>query len=184
MKSQAIMTHYQVLGQDNESLAPVIAPSPSPVKIVPSLPVRLEIPKLGINTTIESVGLDIDGKMGVPASIETVGWFNLGSKPGEQGNAVIDGHLDTITGAPAVFYNLNLLEIGDLITVTDDKNQKFVFRVTDKKIYKYDLFPVEEIFGEHLKPQLNLITCEGYFDNYIQNYTHRTVVFSELIQEW
>lgn len=176
------MLHNRVLGQDVSIVNIQHSPSPTPIKIIPSTPMYLEVPKIGINTFIEPVGLDPGGKMGVPESIESVGWYSLGVKPGENGNAVIDGHLDTITGAPAVFYNLNLLEVGDLITVIDEKNQRFVFKVIDKRSYKFDVFPLQDIFGEFNKSRLNLITCEGYFDNRIQNYTHRTVIFSELVE--
>lgn len=177
------VVHYNVFGQDLQNNQIFASPLPSPSQIRPSIPVYIEIPKIGINTNIEQVGLETSGKMGVPEGIENVGWYSLGTKPGEKGNAVIDGHLDTITGAPAVFYYLNKLEPGDLITVTDINNKKFVFNVTDKKSYEFNIFPLQDIFGESDASRLNLITCEGYFDRRSQNYSHRTVIFSELIEQ-
>ena len=37
-------------------------------------------------------------------NVEDVGWYELGARPGEAGNGVIAGHLDTDRGAPAAFF--------------------------------------------------------------------------------
>src|SRR5438128_2185263 len=68
-----------------------------------SSPTTIRIPAIHINARVESVGLDSEGHMAVPKVPANVAWYNLGPKPGEDGNAVIDGHIDTITGEPAVF---------------------------------------------------------------------------------
>lgn len=143
-------------------------------------PTNLKIPKLGINAPVLQVGLDENGKMGVPESVEVVGWYNLGAKPGEKGNAVFAGHLDTITGAPAVFYNLSSLEKGDEIISTDISGKQYRFKVTRKEVYPFDRFPLQDIFGDSKDSSLNLITCAGVFDLTSLNYTQRVVVFSKL----
>jgi hypothetical protein len=63
--------------------------------------VRLTIPKLGIAPYVEPVGL-VQGAMDVPSNIWDVAWLKIGPRPGDVGNAVIDGHLDAING-PAIF---------------------------------------------------------------------------------
>lgn len=153
--------------------------SPSPM-FEPGNPVKLEIPKLGISSEIKAVGLDSERKMGVPVDDISVGWYSLGFKPGEKGNAVIDGHLDTVTGRPAIFYNLSKLQPGDLIMITDDKGNKYTYTVKQRASYPYDLFPLDEIFGSSDTQNLNLITCEGHFDSTSANYSHRTVIYSGL----
>src|SRR5205085_1186906 len=77
------------------------ATSPQSAPPGPGVPVRLRIPALGLRTSIEPVGLRA-GAMDVPTNVWDVGWFQLGPRPGDVGNAVIDGHLDSTTG-PAVF---------------------------------------------------------------------------------
>ncbi len=72
---------------------------PAPV----SFPKILSIPKLEVNAEIETVGLDNKGAMDVPKNAMNVAWYNLGPKPGEKGNAVMAGHLDTITLARLYF---------------------------------------------------------------------------------
>lgn len=148
----------------------------------PRVPVTVVIPQIGVETRVEHVGLDSEGRMDVPQGVYNVGWYSLGAKPGEKGNAVFAGHLDTVTGAPAVFYNLANLQIGDEIIVQDENDNRYVFGVTKQQVFPYNDFPIDEVFGSYSIPRLNLITCQGFFDYASSNYSHRTVVFSELVR--
>ena len=147
-----------------------------------TLPQKLIIPKLGIAAAVEYVGMDEKGNMDVPRNDNNVAWYELGFKPGAAGNSVMAGHLDTRTGAPAIFYQLDSLEKGDRIQIigTDGSTKEFV--VTHKQTYPYNAFPLVEVFGTSDKPRLNLITCEGRYNSSERNYSHRTVVYSELTQ--
>ena len=58
----------------------------------PGLPLNLSIPKIRLNVSLEHIGLTTQGEMAVPDGIGNAGWYNLGPRPGEKGNAVIDGH--------------------------------------------------------------------------------------------
>ncbi|MCL5019357.1 MAG: class F sortase [Patescibacteria group bacterium] len=149
------------------------------VKSVAGVPQTLIIPKIGVNSSIELVGEDSLGRMGVPTEVMDVGWYKLGFRPGEKGNAVIDGHLDSPYG-PAVFYNLAQLEPGDKIIVNDDRNQTHTFIVSRKEAYLYDQVPLGKVFASADKPYLNLITCGGSFDRSAKNYSQRIVIYSQL----
>ena len=143
-------------------------------------PEKLIIPKLNVRANVESVGEDDSGRMDVPKDDLNVAWWKYGAKPGGLGNAVLAGHLDTKIGDPAVFYELNNLEVGDEITVKDIENNTLTFIVSAKEIYIDDSFPLDEVFGATDKTRLNLITCTGYFDRGEKNYSDRLVVYSEL----
>ena len=145
------------------------------------LPQIIAIPKLGVKTHIEAVGMDSAGRMDVPKVVADTAWFDLGVKPGEIGNAVIDGHFDTVTGAPSVFYYLKNLQKGDSIQVIDEKNQTYTFTVTTVTDYPTNTFPLVLVFGPATSRNLNLITCSGNWDKTRHNYSMRTVVFSRLI---
>ncbi len=93
---------------------------------VPS-PIRLKIPKINVNTNIEVVGIASDGALDVPKNFTDVAWFNLGPRPGENGNAVIDGHSGRKNNASAVFDNLYKLKKGDKIYTEDEKGTDVVF---------------------------------------------------------
>lgn len=146
-----------------------------------AIPTRLLIPKLGINTNIEPVGLDEQQRMEVPQSWNNVGWYKYGARPGDNGTAVIDGHLDSPTGA-AIFWNLNQLKIGDHVTVIDQQQQTHLFIVTRKVLYSDSNFPLQTVFAATTTPTLNLITCGGIFNRQAQNYTDRLVIFTVLSQ--
>lgn len=176
------------------SLASHISPQTPPTKAVqsssiavtsiptikPGIPKTLVIPKIKVHAPIESVGLDATQKMDVPKDPQDGGWYNLGFRPGEQGSAVIDGHLDTVTGAPAIFYYLSSLQSGDTIQVIDDQDQTYTFDVSDMQIYDYDKVPLQQVFASTDKTRLNLITCRGVFDKKTKNYSKRVVVYTEL----
>lgn len=157
--------------------------TPAPVveqKIEIAEPLNISIPKINVSADIESVGQDSEGKMDVPEGVFNVGWYNLGFKPGEKGSAVMAGHLDTITGAPAVFYNISKLQAGDRIIVTDKKGKTLNFEVSGVQSYAFDKVPLQEVFTSTDKPRLNLITCVGTWDVGTRNYSERLVVYTEL----
>lgn len=159
--------------QDHLAITPTSTKTPFP-------PSTLHIPSLHISTTIESVGLDKEGNMDVPSNPSNVAWYNKGFYPGTLGNAVFAGHVDTPTGAPAVFSDLKQLKIGDSITVTDTGTTEWKYSVVGVQSYPYDNFPLREVFGKKDKKRLNLITCTGTFDQSKQTYNDRLVVYSEL----
>ncbi|MDX1259517.1 class F sortase [Exiguobacterium sp. K1] len=146
------------------------------------LPKTLTIDPLKVKTNIEQVGLDKKGAMGTPKNEQQVGWYKFGPRPGDVGNAVIDGHTDTKTG-PAVFYQLHELKKGDKINIKDESGRNLVFRV--KKLVEYGHLdaPLEKIFGASDQRNLNLITCIGTYDENEGTYDNRLVVFTELDQK-
>lgn len=145
-------------------------------------PQTITIPKLGVSAPVESVGMDAQGNMDVPKNADNVAWYNLGYKVGDNGSAVIAGHYDKVTGAPAVFYRLSSLQPGDEISVTSEENITFTYRVTDMQSYHHQDVPLEKIFNTPGKPTLNLITCEGIFDKTTNLYSKRLIVYSELVE--
>jgi LPXTG-site transpeptidase (sortase) family protein len=147
-----------------------------------SSPMTLSIPALGVNASIESVGMDSQGRMDVPKNPADVAWYNLGYKPGDNGSAVIAGHLDTQAGAPAVFWNLMKLNIGDTVKLTGNDGKTLTFKVVDKESYPYTNFPIQQVFNTTDKPRLNLITCQGTYSTAAQSYSQRAVVYTELVE--
>ncbi|MBM7703140.1 class F sortase [Metabacillus iocasae] len=144
-----------------------------------STPSQLSIPKLNIQAPIEETGLTKDGQMGVPDDGETVAWFEPGTIPGREGNAVLAGHVDDKKG-PAIFYHLGKLETGDELFVSDENGNVLTFVVKTKQAYPRDKAPIRDIFGPTYNRQLNLITCTGLFDRKKGTHEERLVVYTEL----
>jgi sortase (surface protein transpeptidase) len=156
------------------SLATTFRPAKGPIT-----PSRIRIPALGIDTVVESVGLTARGLMDVPGNLWDTAWLQTGVKPGAPGQAVIDGHLDSVRGS-AVFADLHLLKPGDPIYVSDATGRELTFRVTALQVEPLDGFNTLRVFGPAHGRFLNLITCAGRFDPTRRTYDHRLVVFAVL----
>lgn len=150
-------------------------------EVDPIMPSTLRIPRLSIDTNVQHVGYTEDGRMDEPDEWDEVAWFQYGYLPGAPGNAVVAGHLDSDTG-PAIFAGLYILERGDEVYVTGEDGEELTFRVTDIQRVEAENAPLDRIFGESETPRLNLITCEGHFDPDEEDYDHRLIVYTELVE--
>ena len=145
-------------------------------------PAQIEVPSIGVKAKIEATGILDNGEMGVPEDVDQVGWFKPGFKAGAKGNAVLAGHVDSLTG-PAVFYELKDIEVGETVVLTDADGREMVFEVKNLTSYETDEAPIEEIFGSSDKRMINLITCTGDFNRDIGSHEERLVVTAELIAD-
>ena len=140
------------------------------------LPVRLSIPKIGVNAAIAFMGLTSAGDMEAPATNEGLGWYKYGPRPGNTGSAVIAGHLGV--GTDAVFANLGELAVDDTMSLTDDAGRVVSFVVTGTRMYDQDMEPAE-VFTSSSGAHLNLITCNGEWNPERNTYNQRLVVFTD-----
>lgn len=175
-KDKPIKRQIMAAKSDKQIETPTSAPT-----FGPGVPETISIPKINVQATVESVGMDSQGRMDVPKNAVDTAWYSPGFRPGTKGSAVIDGHYDRVTGAPAVFWNLKLLTTGDTIIVTDNNGKKYTFAVTQLTKYPDNNFPIKQVFAASDIPLLNLITCNGVWDNVSKNYSDRLVVYSKLI---
>ncbi len=141
--------------------------------------VKLKIPTVGIDATVMSVGKRTDGTIDVPSSTELVGQYKYAPTPGENGPAIIVGHVDSVAGA-AVFWRLRELVPGQPIEVIRADGTKATFKVSSVKNFRQDNFPTKEVYGNIDYPGLRLITCGGTFNYLTQHYSDNTVVFATL----
>ncbi len=143
------------------------------------LPTHIKIPSIDIDAPFEYVGLTPEGAMDIPKSYANVGWFNLGPKPGENGSAVIAGHYSLIDNKPAVFDNLHKLKTDDKIYIEDEKGRNIIFVVRKIEIYDKDGDSSAIFSSNDKKAHLNLITCNGVWNNAENTFSKRLVVFTE-----
>ncbi|NMC36367.1 class F sortase [Candidatus Beckwithbacteria bacterium] len=160
---------------------PVASPTPTPTPKPTPIPTRIIIPKINVDTQVVQVGFDAETEeMEVPEDASQVGWYMFGDAPGKLGSSVFSGHLDVPGGAPAVFYNLRNLQIGDTFEVYNDQNEVLIYKVIEATDYPLDNFPKEKIYGERDISQVALVTCSGYWNPAAQLYSHRRVVIGQL----
>jgi sortase (surface protein transpeptidase) len=142
-------------------------------------PAQVSIPAIGVTSGLVNLGTDDDGRMEVPQGrhFDTAGWYRLGPRPGEKGPAIVAGHIDSVDG-PSVFFELDRLEPGDEIEITDHDGVSRRFVVDRTEQYAKDEFPTEEVYGDTDGAELRLITCGGPFDQAERSYDDNVVVYA------
>jgi sortase (surface protein transpeptidase) len=148
----------------------------------PSVPRRLRIPDLYIDTNFVPLDLQSNGEIEVPKGYEEVGWYTKGPTPGELGPSVVLGHVDSYKG-PGVFLTLGKLTAGDYIYIDREDGTTATFRVTSLERYDRDAFPSEKVYGDIDHAGLRLITCSGTYDKQTQEYDRVLVVYAMLVTE-
>jgi LPXTG-site transpeptidase (sortase) family protein len=148
--------------------------------LISEIPIRIKIPKIGVDALVENLGLTKDGMVNSPVSPVNVGWWNGGPIPGAIGNAVIDGHSGWKDNIPAVFDNLKDLQNGDEIYVTNNSGITTTFVINKLKIYGKNDKALDVFISTDDKSHLNLITCTGIWNNIVEGRDSRLVVFADL----
>ena len=152
--------------------AAAVAPDVSP-------PVRLGVPDLGLTTRLIGLRKDRSGALQVPEDPQRAGWYSQGPAPGDDGPAVIVGHVDSVDG-PGVFAQLRTLQPGAEIRVRRADGSLAVFVVRQVKSFAKRDFPTQLVYGEDQGASLRLITCGGEFDRRSGRYRSNVVVFAAL----
>lgn len=157
-----------------------VVPVPSAsAPMVKSAPVRVQIPAIGVDSTVMELGLRADGTMQVPPAGFPAGWYSGAPTPGELGPAIIAGHVDW-QGQPGVFYRLHDLKSGDEITVVRQDGRAAVFRVNRVEQFPKNKFPTDLVYGNIDHPGLRLITCGGSFNRQAHSYDDNIIAFADL----
>jgi hypothetical protein len=161
-------------------------PPPKPTGAQVPLPVSMRMPGLSTGncneTTarVESVGVDGSGNMGIPSDPCDVAWFNAMPRPGDNGDAVITGHVNWYGNSCAVFCNLSdqNVRVGMDIYI-DRQDGSTVHFVVDAFNYYPANSPPDWLYVTAGAPQLTLITCGGELVG--SHYTQRFVVHSHAV---
>jgi hypothetical protein len=143
------------------------------------IPVRLEIPRIQVASSLDRLGRAPDGTVQVPSRWDVAGWYALGPRPGDPGSAVILGHVDSKRG-PAVFFRLRELRPGDQIDITraDGSSLRFVVQRTAQ--YDKRRFPTDAVYYPTLASTLRMVTCGGQFDVTTGHYRSNIIVFATM----
>ncbi|MFI9754097.1 class F sortase [Streptomyces collinus] len=158
---------------------PESAASPVPVRRprppARSVPVRLLIPAIGVDTPVIRLGLAADGTVQVPpvTAHDRAGWYRHSPTPGQTGPSVLLGHVTVGPYGDGVFRHLDRLRRGERITARLENGTAAEFAVTAVRTVPKTDFPADDVYGDVDRPELRLITCggartgDGYADNVI-----------------
>ncbi|WP_432845119.1 class F sortase [Amycolatopsis sp. CA-161197] len=167
--------------------APAAAAKPVPSSVPVTKPFKglrptsVSIPKIGAQSSLVSVAVNLEGKISVP-SVKTpmqAAWYRLSPVPGEVGPAIVLGHVDG-DKKPGIFYKLKDLVPGDEVDIDRSDGKKLKFTVDHLTQVPKDQFPQDAVYGNSTKPELRLITCGGVFDHAEHSYEDNIVVYANL----
>jgi sortase (surface protein transpeptidase) len=143
-------------------------------------PVRIVIPAIGVDARVVPLGLNPDRTMQVPSNLADTGWFQPGPEPGEQGAAVIVGHLNSISG-PGVFAHLSKLRPGDRIKVHLKGGSTVTFVAKSAIRVAKSRFPTKRVYARTAQPTLRVITCAGKLNPASGHHADNYIVFASLL---
>lgn len=160
-----------------------LAPGDGRLVLASSQPVRLDIPAIGVDSSLLQLGLNPDGTAETPplTAVSEAGWYRFSPTPGADGSSVMLGHIDSAAYGPGVFYRLGALRPGDEVDVTRTDGATAVFRVDRVAEYPKSAFPTQLIYGPTRYPSLKLVTCGGTFDASTGSYNDNVVAFATLV---
>ncbi|MEU3727718.1 class F sortase [Streptomyces sp. NPDC031705] len=143
---------------------------------------RIRIPTINVDAPVMTVGLDAQGWIDAPPPQDRnlAGWYLNGISPGQQGSAVIVGHVDNAQG-PAVFYGLGSLKPGSHIEVERYDGRTAVFEVYGVEVFSKEAFPGSRVYGDTGHPELRVITCGGAYSK-AKGYDGNVVVFARMVE--
>jgi sortase A len=169
-------------------------PTPTPLPVTPSPTPNTEISQSGRPSRIVAEAIELDapvvemdwrseqqGEQVVSVWVipdNEAGWHRNSARPGEGDNIVISGHNNSTGGH--VFGQVEKLEVGDQITLWDDRGTPFVYQVSETQTVQAFGAPPESlnylqaIIRPTAKEQLTLITCWPSWTN-----THRLIVIAQ-----
>lgn len=150
------------------------APADSAVASPAAKGLRLRIPSLGVDALVVELGFNAQGQLAVPTDAYSVGRYTISARPGDDGNALLGGHLNW-GGLRGVFDRLDELNDGDLIYVVQDGDE-LVFQVSRSRSVTADASLQEVLSAPAAGSTLTLFTCGGTFDRSEGEYDQRLVV--------
>jgi sortase (surface protein transpeptidase) len=155
---------------------------PAAAALPVSEPTALRIESIGLEEELFPIGLGEDGELLAPSGDQAhlPAWFDGSPTPGEDGPAVIEGHV-TWSGEPSIFFELGALGTGDRVEVEREDGTVATFEVYDAARYPKDEFPTVDVYGRTDGPELRLITCAGDLDE-DGHHLDNTVIYARLVE--
>jgi hypothetical protein len=146
---------------------------PAAVAVVP---IRLDVPRIGLHTRLFRFGRNPDGTVRVPSPERDspAGWYENSAIPGYAGAAVLIGRVDPARDGPSVFHRLGALRPGDAIWVRRSDGVTVRFRVTERRLHR----GAPEIHPATATPSLRLVTYGGDFDPTARRHRSNLVILA------
>ena len=117
--------------------------------------------------------------MTLPADVDRMGWYRFGPAPGDDGSAVIAGHVDDREQGLGAMAPLRDAAVGDEVVVSDAAGTSTRWRVVSRELIQKQVLPLDRLFTREGPARLTLITCGGPFLAEFGSYRDNVVVVAE-----
>lgn len=164
------------------------SPAAAPAASLPApqpRPVRVEVAAVGIagEVMLDGLGLDSTGGHAEPPveQPQLASWYNRGPRPGEQGPAVVLGHVNG-GGRPGIFARLHEVRPGGRVAVVREDQSRIEFEAYRVQTVDKEDFPTNDVYGDVSGSEIRLITCGGELDRANHRYLSNVIVYARLVQ--
>jgi len=148
-----------------------------------TLPRRITIARIGVETLIRPVAAKEDGKPKNPQNINETTWLNSSAKPGEPGVTLIVGYMRGPT-KKGVFHDVDALLPGDTIRILRGDSMHFVYKIDSVQTFKKGTLKADQALK--LNPDqtssLHLITSLQEYGIAIEQYEYDYLITAQLVQ--
>ncbi|MFJ5520980.1 class F sortase [Streptomyces griseoluteus] len=143
------------------------------------VPREVSIPRLGVEASVDAVGVTRTGQVVVPEDPKRVGWYRFSPVPGAPaGSSVIVGHVDSQGRGLGALVALNDVRLGDTVRVSRSAGLAVEYRVSRRTVAKERL-SASGAFRVDGRAVLTLITCTSPYDAAEGGYQNNLVVTAE-----
>lgn len=155
--------------------------TPAPTPYVQHIPVGIFFTEWREYCEIQPVGLTEDGAMATVDSNVIAAWYMYGPSPGENGNALINGH-KSWNKALGVFSLLTDMKTNEQVVIEMDDGSFQYWYVHEVNVYPLGDIPdsVMDLELDAAEPKLTLISCTGAWDTLAGTSSKRSVVILRL----
>jgi sortase (surface protein transpeptidase) len=145
-------------------------------------PVRITVPRNGIDMRVTPVGVAPDGRMALPSNPAVAGWYRFGPDArAAHGSVVLAAHVDSLRYGLGPFVHLRDLPKNTLIRIRDADGRTTRYRVDRvRHVRKADLREAG-VFDRHGDRRLTLVTCGGTFDTRTRTYSDNVIVTARAV---
>lgn len=140
-------------------------------------PVRIRIPAIEVDMTVQPEGLTDTGAMSLPQNPADAAWYRYGSWPGRAAGAtVIAAHVDALDYDIGPLSRLPEATPGTEIIVTAADGHEYLYVVQEEGTVSKPDVPWETVFDRTGPARLTIVTCGGQFDYDRRTYLDNVVV--------
>nr|WP_246284000.1 class F sortase [Nocardioides perillae] len=139
---------------------PAELPQAQPARTRPGAPLRVRVPRLGVDAPVDPVGAP-GGTLTPPSDATRLGWWAAGARPGQRGSVLVAGH--TVSTGGGALDDLELLRRGDDVVVRTTTGRRSYEVVSVQVLGKGVLARrAQQLFDQRVPSRLVLVTCEDW----------------------